>query len=191
MIPYMSELWEALLEELCPSFGLTSPRRLLFFDLADPQKRSPQAIARALELIARFEKYFDVVFGLNEKEACEIAEVLGFNTKDRGPEGLSRLAREIQCALRTNTCVIHPLSVALSCSGGQSDMIEGPFCSKPLISTGAGDHFNSGFCLGRLLGFDNALSLLTGVTASGYFVRNGSSPGVPELVSTLRDWPTQ
>ena len=35
-------------------------------------------------------------------------------------------------------------------------MVDGPFTAKPLITTGAGDHFNSGFCLGRLLGLDNA-----------------------------------
>ena len=34
-------------------------------------------IARALDLIARFEKHLDVIFGLNEKESSEIGKVLG------------------------------------------------------------------------------------------------------------------
>src|SRR5579872_5758335 len=52
MLPYMSDVWAALLKELCP--GLSGPRRKMFFDLADPEKRTPQDISRALELIASF-----------------------------------------------------------------------------------------------------------------------------------------
>jgi sugar/nucleoside kinase (ribokinase family) len=65
----------------------------------------------------------------------------------------------------------------------------GPFTSKPLITTGAGDHFNAGFCLAKLLGLDNELSLLTGVTTSGFYVRTAKSPGVADLVEMLRNWP--
>src|SRR6266545_2886094 len=79
MIPYMSEIWEALQRELCPN--LKGPRRKMFFDLADPEKRTVQDISRALELVTRFEKHFDVTLGLNEKEANEISEVLGLNRK--------------------------------------------------------------------------------------------------------------
>ena len=60
-----------------------------------------------------------------------------------------------------------------------------------LITTGAGDHFNSGFCLGKLLGFENAASVLMGVTASGYYVRSAQSPTIDGLVQMLRNWPTR
>src|SRR5947208_6399355 len=70
MIPYMSDLWASLLSEFCPNPRLV--RRKIFFDLADPEKRTRKDINRALELIARFEKFFDVVLGLNEKEAYEV-----------------------------------------------------------------------------------------------------------------------
>ena len=58
-----------------------------------------------------------------------------------------------------------------------------------LITTGAGDHFNSGFCLGKLLGFGNAASVLLGVTTSGYYVRSAQSPTIEGLVELLRTWP--
>jgi len=67
--------------------------------------------------------------------------------------------------------------------------VDGPYIAKPVITTGAGDHFNAGFCLGKLLGFDNEGSVLLGVTTSGYYVRYGQSPGIPEIVTMLRDWP--
>jgi hypothetical protein len=75
MLPYMSDLWESILKEICPM--MKGPRRILFFDLADPEKRTREDILRALELIGKFEQYFDVILGLNEKEAHEVGEVFG------------------------------------------------------------------------------------------------------------------
>src|ERR1051325_1184927 len=81
MIPYMSDVWEALQTELCPATRL--PKRKIFFDLADPEKRTPEDIRRAFKLIAKFRDYFDVMVGLNEKEAWAAATVLGLNTSIR------------------------------------------------------------------------------------------------------------
>ena len=58
-----------------------------------------------------------------------------------------------------------------------------------MLFRSAGDHFNAGFCLGKLLDFDNAMSVLTGVTASGYYVRTAISPSLPQLAALLRKWP--
>jgi hypothetical protein len=189
MIPYMSDLWEALQRELCPD--LTGHKRLMFFDLADPEKRSVQDIRRALTLIGKFEKYFNVILGLNEKEAYEVGDVLGLITKDRTPEGLAKLSAEIQTQLKVSTLVVHPVAFALAVSHGVVSIVKGPFCAKPLISTGAGDHFNAGFCLGKLLGFDNVQCLHTGVSTSGYYVRTALSPSMNDLGNMLRNWPKE
>ncbi|MDB6125995.1 MAG: hypothetical protein JWQ71_4988 [Pedosphaera sp.] len=189
MLPYMSDIWAAMQRELCPS--LTGARRKMFFDLADPEKRTKEDIARALELIVGFEKYFDVLLGLNEKEAFEIGEVLGLRVKDHSPEGLCTLTAEINRCLPIHTLVVHPVTYALASSKQVVSLVKGPFISKPLITTGAGDHFNSGFCLGKLLGFENDLCVLTGVTTSGHYVRTGLSPTINDLVGTLRDWPSK
>ena len=53
--------------------------------------------------------------------------------------------------------------------------MEGPFTPKPQITTGAGDHFNYGFCLGKLLGLPTEKCLLTGVATSGFYVRSAQS----------------
>ncbi|HVU09441.1 MAG TPA: hypothetical protein VHG89_12955, partial [Verrucomicrobiae bacterium] len=189
MLTQMEEIWEALLKEICPT--LTGKRRLIFFDLADPEKRKPQDIQRALKTIAEFEKFFDVILGLNEKEAYEIGDVLGLKIHDKSSDGLSVLALEINQRIPTNTLVVHPVSYALAASKGAVSLAQGPFTPKPLITTGAGDHFNSGFCLGKLLGLDNALSVLTGVTTSGHYVRTAQSPTISDLAKMLRDWPAE
>ena len=187
MIPYMSDVWEALQREFCPN--LKGRRRTMFFDLADPEKRTAQDISRALELIVQFEKHFDVILGLNEKEANEISEVLGLKRKEPNAEALSSLARQLLARLPVSTLVIHPVSCALAASGDAVDVVKGPYIFKPKITTGAGDHFNAGFCLGKLLGLDNAMSVLTGVAASGYYVRTATSPSIPQLADLLRKWP--
>jgi sugar/nucleoside kinase (ribokinase family) len=186
MIPHMSEIWASLLNEFCPSPALG--RRKIFFDLADPEKRTHKDIARALDLIGEFEKYFDVFLGLNEKEAYEIAEVLGLNSSRRTREGLSRLSCEMQQRLKVNTLVVHPVTYALAVSEGVASPMDGPFVGKPLITTGAGDHFNAGFCLGKLLGFDNESCVLVGVTTSGFYVKTAQSPSMDDLVEMLRHW---
>jgi sugar/nucleoside kinase (ribokinase family) len=189
MIPGMSKLWEALLREFTLPHG--SPRRWIFFDLADPEKRTPADIAAALDLIVAFEGSFDVILGLNEKEAYEIAGVLGLNTDDRRPEGLAALAGAIQKRTPVNTLVIHPVSYAVASTEGRVSVVDGPYVAKPLITTGAGDHFNSGFCLGKLLGLDNAGALMTGVTCSGFYVRSAQSPSIENLADMLRAWPAR
>jgi sugar/nucleoside kinase (ribokinase family) len=183
MLPYMSQIWEAILREVCPA--LASPRRVLFFDLADPEKRTGEDIRGALDLIARFERYFDVILGLNEKEALEIARVCGVKPPSATPEGLAETALQIAARLNIGTLVVHPVACALAVTHGEVSLAGGPWTAQPKFTTGAGDHFNSGFCLGKLLGLDDQMSLLAGVATSGFYVRTGQSPGIPQVAEML------
>jgi len=185
MLTYMSDIWDAVLAEICP--GMKGPPRILFVDLADPEKRLKQDIQRALRLVVGFTKYFHVILGLNEKEAHEVARALDLDAPAQTPEALSDLGRALHQKVPVQTLVIHPVSYALAVSGGKVALTPGPTTPTPLITTGAGDHFNSGFCLGKLLGLDNLDALLAGVTASGFYVRTAKSPGVPDLVKLLKD----
>jgi len=189
MLTHMGEIWEAVLKEICPQ--LNGVRRWMFFDLADPEKRKPEDIRQALKTIVEFQKYFDVILGLNEKEAHEIGDVLGLQPNGKSSDDLSVLALEINRLVSVNTLVIHPVSYALVASKGAVSLAQGAFTSKPLITTGAGDHFNSGFCLGKLLGLNNAECLVTGVTTSGHYVRTAKSPSIQDLAQMLRSWPKE
>ncbi len=187
MVPYMSDIWAAVLQELQPVSG--SSKRKIFFDLADPEKRTHKDILRALDLVGLFGKFFDVILGVNEKEAGEVGHVLGLDVTKHCKDGLSELAKGIQTRTKVSTVVLHPVAYAIAVSEGTVSLVDGPYVEKPLITTGAGDHFNAGFCLGKLLGFENAASVLLGVTASGHYVRTGQSPSIENLVQMLRKWP--
>jgi sugar/nucleoside kinase (ribokinase family) len=189
MLPYMSNIWESIQKEISPT--LKGPRRKIFFDLADPEKRTADDIRRALKLIGNFETHFDVILGLNEKEAYEVGNCFGLKPNSATPECLAELTRKLAEKLQISTLVVHPVTYALAVSKGVVNVVEGPFVQKPLITTGAGDHFNSGFCLGKLLGFSNEMSVLTGVTTSGFYVRTAKSPTVIELAGFLNEWPTK
>jgi len=188
MLTHMSEIWSAVLKEVCP--GMKGPRRKLFIDLADPEKRTSEDILSALELVTAFQKHFDVILGLNEKESDEIGKNLGINTDDHTPQGLQKLCKEIHLRIRVDTLVVHPTAFALACGPDGEGLVEGPFTPKPKITTGAGDHFNSGFCLGKLLGFPTTQCLLTGVATSGFYVRTAQSPTIADLADMLRHWPS-
>lgn len=187
MIPCMSDIWERVLSEICADTPKT--RRKIFFDLADPEKRTHEDIRRALELISRFGEYFDVILGLNEKECFEISEVLGLPAQSEDAEGISAAMRAIVDKVPVETLVVHPVKFALALSAGEVDVVDGPFIEKPVITTGAGDHFNAGFCLGQLFGLSNRQSVLCGVSTSGFYVRNGHAPTILELIGFLQNWP--
>lgn len=185
MLPFMSQIWRHVLTEICPHLPVT-PRRTFFFDLADPESRSAQDIHDALNLIAHFEKYFATYLGLNEKESFAIGEVLGYRGATSGEAAVEEVARYVQAQLKIAGVVVHPRAYAVAASAAGVVRASGPFVERPLISTGAGDHFNAGFCLGKLLGADNEAALQIGVGTSGYYVRTAHSPTLPELAEFLQ-----
>lgn len=184
-----SDIWEAIQRDIAPK--LDGERRLLFIDLADPEKRTRSDLGHALDLVGEFQRHFDVILGLNEKESSQIGQVLNLDISDDTPPGRRRLAQQIQAGLQINSVVIHPVSFAVAADQAGSSHVDGPVAAKPLITTGAGDHFNAGFCLGRSLGLNNAQSLWTGVATSGFYVRNATSPSMTDLVAMLRNWPVK
>jgi len=192
MMPFMSEIWRRVQTDILANQAHpeTGARKTIFFDLCDPQKRPNEDILEALELIAGFQSHFSVTLGLNEKEAYEIGEVLGLEATEDSKEGLMDLVRQLHEKIQADTIVVHPVRYAVASDGQEVVLMDGPFVPNPVITTGAGDHFNAGFCLGRLLGLDHRASLATGVTTSGFYVRSGHSPTVQDLAGMLEDWPS-
>jgi sugar/nucleoside kinase (ribokinase family) len=187
MLPHMSRLWAKLLDEVIPD--LDRHRRRLFIDLADPEKRTSEDILDALGLLRRFQDQVDVILGLNLKESLAVADVLGLPGA-RDPEGMiAENAEAIRKALGLYCVVIHPRRCAACATAVETARIEGPFVRNPSISTGAGDHFNAGFCAGQLLGMELDESLCLGVALSGYYVRNGVPPTAGQLAEFVRTLP--
>ena len=184
MLTGMTRIFEELLEKVMP---LMRERRWIFFDLADPAKRTREDIARALELIAKFQPSTKVILGLNLQESRQIGEVLGIAPCEETHDSVSLHAAAIREKLGIETVVIHPVAFAAAADAHGTAAVQGPFIEKPKITTGAGDHFNAGFCVGRILGAPLDISVQLGVGTSGYYVRSAKSPNVEDMVTFLRE----
>ena len=99
---------------------------------------------------------------------------------------MMRFATAIRERLGIDTCVVHPTQFAAACDKDGACVASGPFTPQPRISTGAGDHFNAGFCAGRMGGLSLQQSLQTGVATSGYYVRHAQSPSRAQLIEFLK-----
>jgi sugar/nucleoside kinase (ribokinase family) len=187
MLPNMSRIWGRLLDEVIPY--IERHERKLFVDLADPEKRTADDILDALHLLSRFQDQVDVILGLNLKEAMEIADVLGIATGGNEEEKIEDHAKSIRAALKLACVVVHPRRGAAAATETQTARFAGPFVQSPKISTGAGDHFNAGFCLGRAVGLSLEESLCAGVAESGYYVRTAQSPSGAELAQFIATLP--
>ncbi len=183
MLPFMSDIFENLLSRIVPR--LTGSERWIFFDLADPSKRTSDDIESVLQQIKRFEESFRVILGLNFNESRQIGEVLGLGRPEMEHDAVASHAEAIRECLDIHTVVVHPSAFAAAADSNGSAAVNGPYTSKPKITTGAGDHFNAGFCIGRMLGAGLEISLQLGVATSGYYVRQAASPTPPQLQEFL------
>ena len=189
MMPHMSAIWEGIINEVFPLLPDRKEKPLAFFDLADPEKRTKEDLLNAMKLIGRFEEKFRTILGLNEKEVYQVAEVLGVNTINApDAEKLKHATVESHKKLDIYCLMVHPVRSACCAIGNEYFAIDGPYCEKPVLTTGAGDNLNSGFCLGQALGLDPLSSLALGVSTSGYYVRNAKSPTFDDVIEFVKKW---
>lgn len=187
MIPNMNQLWIKLLEFLADIPMIKQP--YLFIDLADPEKRSRTDKAEALELIAGMERYYKVILGLNRKEATELAQVLDLDLS-ASPEQvpITEITTQLAAKLNLWCVVVHAVDQAVAVQDGNLAHVPGPYTPNPVLTTGAGDNFNAGFCLGILMGLSLENALLLAKASSGFYVRNGYSPTFEQLKGFISYW---
>lgn len=176
MLPMTNDLWRLLLKLVIPKLSLK--KRYFFVDLADPAKRSDRDLKEALDLLEKFNETFHVVLGLNHAEAIRIAKILGTN-----PTTEALLQK-----LHVNQIVLHSSKSASTSTKNETAVKETFFTSNPLMTTGAGDNFNAGFCHGLLQNLTLENSLLIGNACAGFYVRKGRSPSTEELAIFLQSW---
>jgi sugar/nucleoside kinase (ribokinase family) len=186
MIPNMTAIFEALVETVLPS--LPARDRIFFFDLADPEKRSRDDLLNVLAVIGKFEKFGRVTLGLNLKEAQQVWAALDYPVIKEDEAGLRKMSADIRSRLGLSTVVVHPKESAACATAAGTAWVPGPYTVKPLITTGAGDHFNAGFSNAQLLGLSPESCLTVGVCTSGHYVRTGQSPTLADLTTFLQTW---
>ena len=191
MLPRLQTIWQQMAEVILPAVG--GERRLVFIDLCDPAKRTTDDLLSALDVISKLDRQADVMLGLNLSESSQVARVLGIDVPGDPEPAIEATSAAIRQKLDVYGVIVHPRKSAAATlrtdGGAETARFVGPFTSKPKLSTGAGDNFNAGFCLGQLAGLDALHSLCVGNHTSGFYVRHAHSPSLDELVAFLNDPP--
>lgn len=178
MVTAMTDIFKGFLAHVSPN---VSDGKFAFFDLADPEKRSKEDLAEALRTIGNFEPKFRAILGLNLREAKQVAAVFGAEVT----QDLEQLARMLAERMGIYAVVIHPVQEACALVGSTFYRVAGPYCEHPVLTTGAGDNFNAGFCMGLMQGWEIDLALQLGTMTSGYYVCNAHSPNPEEILKFI------
>lgn len=96
-------------------------------------------------------------------------------------------ARQLRSHIGISTVLIHSVKACVVVSEGEDEAsIEAiPFCDNPVKSTGAGDRFNAGYCMGLLLDCKAKQRLLCAVACAGVFIRQGTSASLEQMARFL------
>lgn len=182
LYPHMPAVWRLLQEKV---YARLNHRPAFVIDLVDPSSRSAADIRAMLDTLPQFEKFGALTLGLNGNEANVLARVL--NLAEAGDDAAASLAQAQ--ALRKRLCisevVVHHIKHTAVANASEPVFLHGPYCEKPRKSTGAGDRFNAGYCLGLLLDMNARDRLACATACSGFFVRQARSATLAELADFL------
>ncbi|MBQ2897290.1 MAG: carbohydrate kinase family protein [Clostridia bacterium] len=177
---HFHEIYEQFLETVMPK--LSKKDRKIYVDIADCAKRAPEEIKRALKMFGRYSKYAPTYLGLNKSEAMVMHSVLC----EGQYQGSLPIARAIKEYSGIGTVVIHPVDSSAAVFDGGEVEVKGILCENPKKTTGGGDNFNSGFCAGLLAGFDIKSCLISGMTTSYLYVKNGKCNSFDDISEAMK-----
>jgi hypothetical protein len=182
-----NDIWAGILQEVVVPQEKIHRDKQFFFDLSDCSKRSVAAVETALGLIKQFNRYGGVTLSLNRNEAGLIYQTCF--TEMAGEDWEATGAR-LFGHLNIDTLIIHSAKNSMAWDQKGFYLSEPVFIADPMISTGAGDNFNAGFCIARLLGGNVGGSIELANIAAGLYMRTGESTSLKRLqayISELTD----
>ncbi|AYO29753.1 hypothetical protein D2962_03235 [Biomaibacter acetigenes] len=156
--------------------------KYVFFDIADPSRRSTDDIVESLNLMAGFKKYFKTVFSFNENEARIINRCFFEDSGD-----MVKIAENIFDVLKPDLLVIHPNKYALLFDDKNIIKVDDFNVENPVISTGGGDNFNAGFCAGLIMALPPEKCVYIGRACASFYIKNGSSPSLKQLIEYIKN----
>ncbi len=176
---HFHEIYEKFLELVMPR--LSKRDRKIYIDIADCAKRRPEEIKAALKMFGKYSEYAPTYLGLNKSEAMVMHSILG----EGEYEGSLLIARKIKEFSGIGTVVIHPVDSSAAVYDGGEVEVSGILCENPKKTTGGGDNFNSGFCAGLLGDLDIKSCLVSGMTTSYLYVKNGHCNSFEDIANAM------
>lgn len=177
---HFHEIYEKFLEIVMPK--LSKKDRKIYIDIADCAKRQPEEIKAALKMFGKYSAYAPTYLGLNKSEAMVMHSILG----EGDYSGSLPIAKKIKEFSGIGTIVIHPVDSAAAVFDGGEIEVQGVLCESPKKTTGGGDNFNSGFCAGLLGELDIKSCLISGMSTSYLYVKNGKCNSFDDIADVMK-----
>ena len=177
---HFHEIYEKFLELVMPR--LSKQDRKIYIHIADFAKRAPEEIKAALKMFGKYSAYAPTYLGLNKSEAMVMHSVLC----DGEYAGSLPTARAIKEYSGIGTVVIHPVDSSAAVYDGGEVEVQGVVCENPKKTTGGGDNFNSGFCAGLLADLDVKSCLISGMSTSYLYVKNGGCNSFDDIADVMK-----
>lgn len=180
-LSFAQDLWQDVLEHaLLPAEA--DKERTALFDLCDCTRRSTAEIEAVLRLMGRYSARRTTLLSLNQNEAAVVAARLL-----PGGEGMAfgTAAEGLREAYNIDEVLVHAregnwLATARGTSALENDIID-----APVISTGAGDHFNAALCWASAEGLPDAQRLRAAQSFVRGYLKNGRAPTLDEIKESL------
>lgn len=183
-LDHATDIWRGVLQDVIIPGGINNKK--FFFDIADPSKKSKEDIQEVVKIMANYRPYGTVTLGINENESRKLYEALTGETAEF--KELAEVGQTIYDKAGLDVMLIHPVDRTLTVNKNGVSEVAGRVVKKPVISTGGGDNFNAGFCLGLLHQMELEECMLCAMAASGAYVQNGGSADIPALIEYLEMW---
>ena len=187
-LPHAGPIWSNLAARLA-ELGVPAKQVVFFMDLAEFETRPTADRHDLLDRMKPITAQCQTLLSFNLKEAWQMGDVFGGTFHGRkDADSVAELATFLRERIAVDQVIVHPNDGSACASANSTVYVPGPYCSEPLISTGAGDNFGAGCLAAALKGFDDAGIILAGNCASGHFVRSGRSASFAAMEEMLDSW---
>lgn len=150
----------------------------LYLDLSDVRAKDFNDLKKYFNVIKQVKKYMEcqVCLSVNQNEWNVLEQ--RYQIRAGQKQSIMKLREKIG----VDEIVYHGLKEAVFCSEGVWIKTEKNVCDKPKITTGAGDNFNAGVCMAKLLELSPMEQLEMGNKAAEFYVTYGYSARLQQLI---------
>ena len=175
-LSFSHRLWENTYEHTLAE-AVADKDKYVFFDLCDIARKTDDEIRGVLELIARFSTKRTTILSANENEILLLGRAVTLKTKS-----LEEIGRELRKQYKMDEILIHTRMESLLITNQGVCRKSSIFVEHPVMSTGAGDHFNAASCLAAVMRLDEEQRLEFANQVTSLYIRTGKTPSLEQAV---------
>mgnify|MGYP004648989587 CR=1 FL=1 len=177
MIFNMNDIFDKILQHIWPKVSMLD-KRICFFDLADPAKRSVKDIYKLLELLFQFKSRAKVYLGLNRSEIKHVGMLLNLPSPQVEIAHLDyqQWVENIRQKLKLDGVIMHCCEGAIASCCHETVFVPAFKAKQLTCLTGSGDHFNGGVLGGLLMNLSLEQCLVLGHITSVLYIELGKTP---------------